>query len=93
MYPRSPTVDAVVFVSIVLSFATLVTVHVALAAALVRRRPWWHGLLALVVPPLAPLFAYEEKLRKGALLWVVALFVYAAALAAGFVTSGTAASP
>ncbi len=57
--------------------------HVTLVIGLLRRKPWWRGLIALVVPPLAPYWGYEEKLRGRVTLWVATLAVYlAAAIAA-----------
>jgi hypothetical protein len=50
--------------------------HVTLVIGLLRREPWWHGLVALVVPPLAPYWGYEAKLRRRVTLWVVSLAVY-----------------
>jgi hypothetical protein len=59
-----------VFVGVfVLAFATLVTVHVAVAGWLAfRARPWWRGPLALAVPPLAPIFAYRAGWRGAAIV-------------------------
>jgi len=65
--------------SVVVSFATLVTAHVALAAGLAARPPWWHALLALVVPPLAPYWGFREKMRGRAAVWAAALVLYGAA--------------
>ena len=46
--------DIAATATLVLAFATWVTVHVALSARLMlRSQPRWRGLLALVVPPLA----------------------------------------
>ena len=56
--------------------------HVTLVIGLLRRDPWWHGLLALVVPPLAPYWGYEAKLRGRVTLWVVTLAVYLASATA-----------
>ena len=51
-------------VSIVTSFATLVTVHVAIAAGfLTRGRPWWHAPFALVLLPLAPYWGFQDGMR------------------------------
>ena len=57
---------------------SLVVAHVTLVIGLLRRRPWWHGLVALLVPPLAPYWGYEAKLRRRATLWVTSLVVYLA---------------
>lgn len=69
--------------AIVASFATLVTAHVALAAGLVVRDPWWRGPLALIVAPLAPLWGWRERMRARSVVWIVALVVYGVAFIAG----------
>lgn len=66
------------------SFALLVTMHVAIAAGLTLKPPRWRGLLALLVPPLAPYWGMRERMRRRTALWVVSLMVYIVArLAAG----------
>jgi hypothetical protein len=75
--------DVVVLVTLVLAFATLVTAHVAIAARLVlTRRPRYRGVLALLVPPLAPIWGMREGLRRNAAIWIAALLVYVVALIA-----------
>ena len=56
--------------------------HVTLVIGLLKRKPWWRGLVALVVPPLAPFWGYEAELRGRVTLWVVTLAVYLASLTA-----------
>jgi hypothetical protein len=56
--------------------------HVTLVIGLLRKDPWWHGLVALVVPPLAPYWGYEAKLRGRVTLWVATLAVYLASVTA-----------
>jgi hypothetical protein len=63
-------------------FGLLVTVHVYLAAALMREAPRWRALLAFLIPPLAPYFAWVARRRALMVTWVVALVAYAATLAA-----------
>lgn len=66
---------------LVLGFATLVTVHVALAIRLMRlERPRWRGLVALVIPPLAVIWGFRAGFRRNAVLWLVAVVVYLIAL-------------
>jgi hypothetical protein len=78
-------VDLAKVVALVTSFALLVTAHVALAVGLCARKPWWHGPVALVVPPLAPYWGYEARMRVRAVLWLVGLSLYVVArLAASF---------
>jgi hypothetical protein len=63
-----------------LAFAALVTAHVRLLCGLAVRPPRLRALWALFVPPLAPFWAYREKLRGWATVWAVALVTYALAL-------------
>lgn len=73
--------DYLVLAGLVVAFATLVTVHVFIAARLVlRARPRWRGGLALIVPPLAPIWAWREGWRRSAQLWVLAVVAYGVAL-------------
>ena len=75
--------DIVVTSALVLGFATLVTAHVALVARLVlRERPRWRGLVALVVPPLAVLWGFRAGWRRTATVWLVAVVVWVVALIA-----------
>jgi hypothetical protein len=73
--------DAIILGGLVLGFATLVTVHVALAFRLtLRERPRWRGPVALVVPPLAVIWAFKAGWRRTAILWLAAVLIYAIAL-------------
>ncbi len=82
-------VDAFLVGSIVVSFATLLTAHLALAAGLLARSPRSRGLVALLVPPLAPYYGAREKLWVRAILWIASLVVYVAArIAAHFYARG-----
>lgn len=65
-----------------LCFGLLVTVHVYLAVVLARQVPRWRGLVSLVVPPLAPYFAFVAKRRGLLVAWVAALVAYGVTLAA-----------
>lgn len=71
--------DVLVLVALVVSFAALVTAHVALAVGLTLARPRWRGPLALLVPPLAPYWGMEAGMKRRAAAWVTALAVYALA--------------
>lgn len=74
--------DALLMGGLLLSFATLVTTHIAIGVRLMRRvRPWYRGLIAVLVPPLAPLWAYEQRWRRLTFLWLAALSLYAVTLA------------
>jgi hypothetical protein len=56
--------------------------HVTLVIGLLRRDPWWHGLVAFVVPPLAPYWGYEARLRGRVTLWITTLAIYLASATA-----------
>ena len=71
--------DALVLLSLLLSFAILVTAHVALAAGLTRRNPRWRGPVSFLLPPLAPYWGMEAGMKKRAGVWVGALCVYSLA--------------
>lgn len=73
--------DIVILSTLVLAFATFVTTHVWICGRLaVRTHPRWRGLVAFVVPPLAPIWSFRSGGRFGAVLWLVAVVVYAVAL-------------
>ncbi len=73
--------DIAAIATLVLAFAAWVTVHVALAVRLMlRSEPRWRGLVALVVPPLAPMYGFRQGWRKLSTLWLVWMIVYVLAL-------------
>ena len=65
-------------VTLVLSFAVLVTSHVALVFGLTTRIPRWKGPVALLVPPLAPFWGVTARMYFRSALWLGSLLVYAA---------------
>lgn len=72
--------DVVIAALLIFGFAAFVTSHVWLAMRLIiNTKPRIRGVLALFVPPLAPIWAYREGFRKGAVLWLVTLGLYVAA--------------
>ncbi len=71
--------DQIVLGLVVLSFATLLTVHVAIAYGLLWRRPRWRSAAALFGGPVAPIIAWREGLRVRAGIWVGALVLYGVA--------------
>ena len=73
--------DIIVTSTVIGAFALLLTLHVAIAAALSARRPRWRALVALLVPPFAPYFAFREKMRARGWAWLAACAVYATGLA------------
>jgi hypothetical protein len=77
MSPR----DVAASVGVILAFAALVTAHLAIAAALFMRPRRWRGVAALLLPPLAPYYALQEKMRARGIAWLAALAAYSVLLA------------
>jgi hypothetical protein len=72
--------DIAILTTLVVAFATLLTVHVLLALGLARRTHRGRALVAFVVPPLAPWWGWREKMHVRGVLWIAAAIVYTAAL-------------
>lgn len=73
--------DAVAVIALLLAFATFVTTHIAIAVRLTWiGRPRWRGPVALVVAPLAPIWALRAGWRRSAAIWVGSLAIYAITL-------------
>lgn len=72
--------DIIVVAVLVLAFAAMVATHVSIAFGLAKRTPRWRAIAAFAVPPLAPYWAWRERMMLRARLWVGALVVYVVAL-------------
>lgn len=68
--------DAVVVTMLSGAAAAWVTSHLSIAFGLTARPPRWRGAVAVVVPPLAVLWAYREGLLIRATINVVSVLVY-----------------
>ncbi len=73
--------DAVLVVAVAAAFAWVATAHVAIVVSLLLRKRFWRALSALLLPLLAPWWAYTEGLRKTAALWIAGAVAYGIALA------------
>ena len=60
-------VDLALMIALWTSLGLLFATHVALSFGLARLGPWHRGLVAFVVPPLAPFWGYHEKCTRA--LW------------------------
>jgi hypothetical protein len=77
----SPTArDSALTLALVITFATLVTAHVAILFGLVRKRRPVEAIGALVLPLLAPYWAFARGMRARAVVWLASATLYAAAL-------------
>ena len=73
---------AAILAALLLFFAAFVTTHVVIAVRLlVSAPPRYRGIVALVVPPLAPMWAYRERWRKLCWLWIGSVAGYAISVA------------
>ena len=70
------TRDEWLTVTLVASFAALVTAHVALVAGLLARQPRWRALVAAIVPPLAPAWGLRGGMPGRTGLWVTSALAY-----------------
>ena len=64
------------------SLGLLLASHVALSVGLAVLGPWQRGVIAFVVPPLAPFWGYHGKLHTRSLLWIISLVTHVACLTA-----------
>ena len=61
---------------LLLAFATLVTVHVAIVFGLWQRYPRWHAAVAFFVPPLAPYWALRDGMVVRGGIWIGCVILY-----------------
>jgi hypothetical protein len=72
--------DIVVVALLTVAFAFAITMHVVIVFALAKHKPRWRALVALIVPPFAPYWAWREHMRKRASCWIGAVLVYSVML-------------
>jgi hypothetical protein len=72
--------DVAVTLVLVLSFAALVTAHVAIVIGLVLKEPRWRAAVALLVAPLAPYWAIATGMKARGWAWIGSVCLYSAAL-------------
>ncbi|HVH41708.1 MAG TPA: hypothetical protein VM925_05175 [Labilithrix sp.] len=56
--------------------------HITIAAFFARQRDWRRALLALLLPPLAPVWGWRAGMRAPVFVWTGALAIYALGVAA-----------
>ena len=72
--------DGILVGGLVIAFATLVTVHVAIVLGLAWRDPRWRALAAFFVPPLAPYWALRSGMVLRGAIWIGSVVLYASLL-------------
>lgn len=79
-YERDSVKDTVTVAILIVAFAWIVTMHVAIAFGLALRSPRWRALVAfvLVIPGLV--WAWRERMRARVCLWIAGAIVYLGAL-------------
>jgi hypothetical protein len=70
--------DMTIGVALALALTVFAGAHVAIVGGLARRRAWRKALAALLVPPLAPWWAFRLGMRARAYVWLGAVGAYAA---------------
>ena len=71
--------DMVVVGTLVAACALFLTSHVAITYGLAWRPPRWRAAVGFFIAPLAPYWAWRERMRVRAGLWVVAVVLYVVA--------------
>jgi len=79
---RPRPVDLALMFGLAGSLGLLLASHVALSYGLAQLGPWHRGLVAFLVPPLAPFWGYSGKLHTRSLFWIVSLITHMACLTA-----------
>jgi hypothetical protein len=74
--------DLAILLGLCLSLGLLAASHVALVAGLFGRAPRLRGLLAFVLPPLAPIWGLQARMRLRSGLWLAAFAVHVLCLIA-----------
>jgi hypothetical protein len=72
--------DGILVLGLVLAFAALVTVHVAIVLGLAWRDPRWRAVAAFFVPPLAPYWAVQSGMMIRAAIWIGSVVLYTSLL-------------
>lgn len=81
--------DLALYIVLVTALAAFVTAHIGLSATLVfAHKPRWRGLVALVVPPLAPVWGFVAKRWIWSGMWCAFLVLYVAARVVAAVHDG-----
>ena len=62
---------------LMVGFAVLVTAHLALVVGLLQIAPRCHALVALIVPPLAPIWGGRARMGIRTAFWVAGAVLYA----------------
>jgi hypothetical protein len=71
--------DILVVIALILSFALMITAHVAITYGLAKRPPRWRAVVGFFVMPLAWGWAYREQMRVRLWIGLGALALYIAA--------------
>lgn len=70
--------DLEIVILVATASATVITAHLATVYGLLWRQPRWRAIVALVAIPMAPYWAFREKMYLRATLFVLGVIAYAA---------------
>lgn len=73
--------DVMLVVAVALAFAWVTTAHLAIVAGLLRRASYGRAAAALLIPPLAPYWAWSEHMRIRLIAWIAGAIAYGVAFA------------
>jgi hypothetical protein len=79
--------DLALMLGLAASLGLLLASHVALSVGLGLRGPWHRGLIAFLVPPLAPFWGYHGKLHARSVVWIASLVAHVACVTAAAIGS------
>ncbi len=68
--------ETALFGSTILALAVCATAHAAILYGLAWRRPRWRVPVALLFAPVAPFWAWQEKMWVRAAFWVLGAVAY-----------------
>jgi hypothetical protein len=73
--------DTITVFTLSISLAMLVTSHVTTVYGLLLRPPRWRAVMVLLFPPLAPMWAWKERMFVRSVSFVLASVGYAMGVA------------
>ena len=65
---------------LILASTTMATIHVAIVLGLAVLDPRWRAVVALLVPPLAPYWALQNRMFTRGVVWIGSGVLYTALL-------------
>jgi hypothetical protein len=74
-------VTQVLAVALAIDLLAFAGAHLSLLGSLIARPPRYRGFVALLVPPLAPYWGWQDGIKARVFVWTAALGLYATGVA------------